>query len=445
MDTSQVSYQQQQFSKYSEEYELINDVWELLAKTEDLKRYLPARYEESDESYLLRLQTTKLPRTYRDSVERAGGRLGNATVSDDALNPIKGLEANADGMGKTLDTLVFETFVYILKNECVAALIDVVNGQAAIQLIPVTAIRNISLAEDGSVARLVVESEEYEADEYALKKIKRYKEYLPGELKIWKKQDDGDVTQVDAQPLINADNQARDSVYAVWFGCIGSKAWTPGAPPLLDLAKDCILQMHKVSELDRAETITALPPILRELPPGADPKAKQENIVWDPGSVINIPSGGNIRPADSPASQLTPMHQRNLDRQAQMENAVDAYLSEQVRTDYQAFMADNAETSRLELLVKILQQGFKDCFRFAMQLSDRRYNPADDPGSLVLSATAYDQVTDDEIRLLNESYSAGTLPLGVAQQISIQQWKARGYDVDETPATPALAPQIIEE
>ncbi len=431
--TDKASFKQEHFNKYSAEYELIDDVWSLLAEQEKLRQYLPARNNESPESYQLRLQTTVLPSTFKDTIESGAGRLGKAKVSEESLPPIEALELNTNGRGKTLDLFVFEVFVEILKKGCCVILVDTTDesSPAFLQLIPVDSIQNIAM-EDDKLTRLVITEKKYVADGYGVKEEKRYKEYLPDELKVWHDFEGEFKLAVDPIPLTNAAQEPRGEVYALWIGTIGSKPWMPTSPPLLQLAKLCIQQMHKVSNLDRAEDIQALPPVLRLLPETADPNDKYDDIIWDPESVEEVPFGGDIRPAATISSDLSRFHVRNLDRQALMDNFVNAHLQERVRTDYQASKADEAETSRLELYIKVIQQGFKDAFRFVMLLSDRTYDPADNPGEIILSATAYNKVTDEEIKLLSDTFNAGFMQLEMAQQISKQQWESRGYEIDES-------------
>ncbi|MEM9263981.1 MAG: DUF4055 domain-containing protein [Cyanobacteria bacterium P01_F01_bin.13] len=448
--TDKPSYKQSHFSNYSEEYELVDDVWEQLARFEDLRRYLPARLNESGSSYLLRQQTTALPSSFRDGIEKAAGRLGKAQVSEDALEPIEALVSGVDEQKTTLDFFVFRVFVEIMKKQCCVVIVDTTGEQepATLQLIPVTSIQNVYVdKQTGRVLSLTIAEEDYRPDgRYGVSKVKRYREYTESELIIWEDVKGQLMQSSEPMELTDANQRSRGEVFAVWFGTIGSTPWMPAAPPLLQYAKLSVHQMHKVSDLDRAETIAALPPILRYLPEGAPDAGELDDVLWDPGSVENVPFGGDLRPAQTSSQDFAAMHQRNQDRQERLDTFADNYLKEKARTDLQATMADDAETSRLELYVKSLQDGFSKVFRFVMRLSDRTYNPNVSPGELILSATKYDQVTDNEIKLLGDTLFRGAIDQRTAFEIARQQWKSRGYDIPEQSSAASLPdPTMIIE
>lgn len=436
-DKSRADYRQPQFAKYLEEYKMIDDIWEMLSTEELLREYLPRRGTkgrlESDESYNLRLRTTSLPRAFRDGIERSAGRFGLAQLSEDTPEAIKALEKNFDGLGNDFDSVVFKVRTYLLKYGAVAGVVDFVDGQPQFMVAPVQSLRNKAL--DGeTVKRLTVEHMDVEEDGYGFKEVYTYKEYAPGALTIHTKDsDNGDLRVTDTQLLTDSTGQPREEVYAVWF-CVDPTwpLWMPAPPPFLHLAKDSIKQMHKVSELDRTETICNMQILKRYHPPGTNPQDDHADILWDPEIVQEIPDGGDLKVDEPKGTAISITHQRNNDRQAAMDRAVDAWLMEKVRTATESAIADNAEKTRLEVISKSLEVGFKRVFRYMMLLGDRRFNPqTDDPGSLILTATAYNQVTDQEIMMATTDYQVGALPAAAIQKIKIQQWKSRGYDISE--------------
>ena len=264
----------------------------------------------------------------------------------------------------------------------------------------------------------------------------------PGNTLTIHKESDGDIEQERAIPLSKADGSARGEVFAVWFTCDPTRAdWEPAAPPFLGLAKDSVLQMHKVSELDRAETICNMQVMKRYHPKDADPTKSQPAVPWDPETVIEIPFGGDLKVDEPSGNAISVTHERNQDRQKNMDMAVDGWLMEKVRTATEAALADDAVRSRLEIISKSIESGFNKAFGYLMQLADRRFDG--DPGGIVLSATAYNQVTDEEIKLATDDFNMGALTLSQAQAIKMQQWKSRGYDIpeDELVATPR---EVIE-
>lgn len=450
----QASYYQPSFEQYCQLWRFLDDIWEGLATQEKLALYLPRRGRaqslESNESYQLRLQTTSLPRSFRDGIEKSVGKFGLATLDDDSPEPIAALEENIDGKGLQLDTLVSNLIQSMLRYGSAAILVDVVDVRPAAMLVPVESIRNV----DGqsTLQRLTIASEEQQPDGYGFKAIPTYREYTAGALLVWQQQEDDDeLVLTETIPLTNAAGEPRGEVYAVWFTTDSNVPdWEPPSPPFAGLAKTCVRQMLKESELDRAETICNMQILKRYHPDGTDFKKPLPPIAWDPEVVQEIPFGGDIKIDEPGGTAIQITHQRNLDRQAMMDRAVDSWLLEKIRTATESALADKAEMSRLEILSKEVVSGMSQVFDFMMRLADRRYvSGTDEPGGITLSGTAYEQVTDSEIQLATQDYMAGTLSLAAIQSIKSQQWRSRGYDIPDEdggllPLAGALGDQVIE-
>lgn len=439
-DKTQANYKQKDLDMYKPEYILVKDIWDCLSTQEKLSQYLVRQgtddAPEENDLYLLRLQTTKCPRAFRDGIEKASGRFGLAKFSEDTPDIIKDRETDFDGKGTNLDSFVFRLLVNLMKYGTVAVIIDLdEEGQIMCAIAPVTSIQNRSADKDGKLELLTIEHEEHILDGYAQEKQYRYYEYRADELRVWVKPDKADELVLDPEKstlLTNAAGEPRGEVYAVWFSCDPEpKPWVPCAPPLIGLAKDCLLQMLKVSELNQVETICNIPVIKRYHPQGVDPMGPHDDIVWHSQRVIEIPFGGDVKPDEPEGKAITITHQRNNDRQAMMDQAVDTWLMEKVRTATESAIADDAQKTRLEIIAKAVQDGMQKVFRYMLLLADRRIPEDQDPGDVILSATQFNEITDEEIKLATDEFSAQTLPLRAIQKIKLQQWQSRGYDLSE--------------
>src|SRR6056297_2593069 len=168
MDNSQVSFKQERFAKYGEVYEFLDDVWGGLSSPDELRQYLPKRGAgptlESPESYALRLRTTKLPRSFRDGIEKGVGKFGLANLSEDTPQQIQDIEENIDGLGTSLDLFVATTASTLLRYGSCVLLPDIDDEQnLTISLIPVSAIQNAAVIM-GRLQRLVICSEVEDID-----------------------------------------------------------------------------------------------------------------------------------------------------------------------------------------------------------------------------------------------------------------------------------------
>lgn len=436
MDKTQANFRQERYKRYIDEYEFLNDMWECLARIEDLSRYLPQRGAgptlESATSYDLRLRVTSLPRAFRDGIEKGVGKFGIATLTEETPDAIRNIEDDLDGHGHSLDAVVSTVLMLLLKQSCCALLASIDEDKnISLNPISVDSIRNS--AEKEKLDLLTIESVEFEQDIYDVIPVPFFREYRGDVLRVWRLEDEGKLELAKEEPLTDADKQPRGEVFAVWLSVDPTaKPWVPIAPAFMSLAKDCLLQMHKVSELNRAETITNVQFVKRTHPEGVDPSTPQPDIPIDPECVIEIPFGGKVEIDEPSGNALASTHQRNNDRQAMMDRAVDSWLMEKVRTATESALSDEALRSRLEIIAKVVETGFAKAFVFLMRLADRRFNPdTDAAGGITLSATAYNQVTDEEIKLSTEDFLAGAISVGDITMIKRQQWQSRGYDLPE--------------
>jgi hypothetical protein len=448
MDKTSPGFKQKRFARYSEAYKFVDDIWGGLVDSDELREYLPRRGAgptlESEESYRLRLQTTKLPRGFRDGIEKGVGKFGLVALDESTPPAIAGIENDVDGANSTLDFLVSGVIAALLRYGSCAVLVDTNDEQQlTLSIIPASSIQNVS--QQGSVlARLTVASEEWVDDEYDAKQVMFYREYTGELLSIYESKDGELILTDEPTSLQDATGAARGEVYAVWFSCDPNMPdWEPPPPPFVGLAKDCVLQMLKVSELDRAESICNTQVLKRYHPEGFDPTKKQPPIPWDPEVVVEIPFGGDVKVDEPQGRAIAITHQRNNDRQAMMDQAVDAWLMEKVRTATESALADNAVRSRMEIISKVVEDGFSQVFRYLARLADRRIDLAES-GGISLSGTAFNQVTDEEIKLATEDYMSGALSLGQIQEIKAQQWKSRGYDLPEGGPMMTLENTVIE-
>lgn len=435
-DKARADYAQPDLHIYDAEYQLLDDIWDCLATREQLMRYLPRRGREPNleswDSYLLRLKTTNLPRVFRDGIERAVGRFGVASFDEDTPDVIKNLRENIDGNETNLDTFVFQVLVNLLRRGCMAIVVDIVDNQPRATITPISSIKNRIYAED-RLQLLTVEHVDHVQDKYAVENQFRYMEYRPGQLLKWTKDSKtGELNLVDEFLLTDAAGNLRDEVYAVWLSVDPNSAkWKPCAPPFLGLAKESILQMLKVSELNRAETICNMQVLKRYHPQGVDPAGPHPDIDWDPEAVQEIPFGGDLKVDEPAGTAIAITHTRNKDRADAMDRAVDSWLTDRIRTATESEIADEAEKSRLEIITKAVQQAMEEVFRYMLKLSDRRMDPTE-AGGITMSATAYNAVTDSEIQMATDDFSAQALTVSAIRKIKLQQWQSRGYDLDES-------------
>ena len=438
MDKSQANFKQDRYALYQDEYEFLEDMWECLARIDDLIRYLPRRGHgptlESNKSYDLRLRLTSLPRAFRDGLEKGVGKFGIATLTGKTPDTIRAIEKDMDGQGHNLDAVVSTALMLLLKQSC-CVLLATIDESKKISLNPISvdSIRN-SLEDKANKSQLLtVESVHTEADDYDVKLIPFFREYRGDLLRVWRMADEGKLELVEETTLTLADGAPRGEVFAVWLSIDPTAPpWLPIAPAFMSLGKDCLLQMHKISELNRAETITNVQFVKRTHPEGVNPNEPQPDIPIDPECVIEIPFGGKVEIDEPAGNALASTHERNNDRQAMMDKAVDSWLMEKVRTATESALSDDALRSRLEIIAKVVESGFAKAFVFLMRLADRRFNPdTDDAGGISLSATAYNQVTDEEMRQATQDFLAGALSVPDITTIKRQQWKSRGYDLAE--------------